>query len=330
MANNFYKSNMLLKGFSMSQSSPLYDVAIIGSGPAGLTAGIYASRAKLNTVIIQGPVPGGQLTTTTKVENWPGNISILGPDLMENMMKHAQACGSTMLMDTITSVNFSQKPFSLTTEQGTIINARSVIVATGASNRKLEVPGEQQYFAKGVSTCATCDAPFYQDKEVIVVGGGDSAMIEADHISHFAKKVTIIHILDQLTGKDPIKFDIMKNPKITILYSSTVVEIKGDGEKVTNVVVQSQKDKKQTTIATNGVFIAIGLNPNTDLFKNQLTIDAHGFLVVNNHTKTNIEGVFAAGDVSDYRYRQAITSAGVGCMAALDAQTFLSTKQING
>ncbi len=303
-----------------------YQVVIIGSGPAGLTAGVYTSRAKLKTLIIEGTQPGGQLMTTTNVENWPGNISIPGPDLMINMRSHAQAYGCELLGETVTRVDFSATPFKLYTDAGKEIVADSVIIGTGASNKLLKCPGEAEYWAKGVSTCATCDAPFYQDKEVVIVGGGNTAVTEGEHLTHFAKKITFVHILDALTATDPIKDKVLNNPNVSFQYNATVVAIKGDDKRVTHVEIENTKDKSRTTLPTDGVFIAIGFNPNTAIFKGQIDMDQFGYITVQGHTNTSKPGVFAAGDVADYRYRQAITSAGIGCMAALDAQAYLSSK----
>lgn len=304
-----------------------YQVAIIGSGPAGLTAGVYAARGNLSTIVIEGNQPGGQLTTTTSVENWPGEASILGIDLMEKMRNHALKYGCSLVQKAITKVDFSAQPYKLYTDSNDVIEAESVIIATGSSNKKLGCTGEDEYFSKGVATCATCDAPFYNGKEVIVVGGGNTAVTEAEHLLHFASKVTIVHILDQLTANDPIKDKVLENPKASFIYNSTIVEIKGDGQRVTEIVVENQNDKSRTTIKADGVFVAIGFNPNTQLFKDQLEVDQYGYLVLKGHTQTSKEGVFAAGDVADFLYRQAITSAGMGCMAALDAQRYLSQKK---
>ena len=302
-----------------------YKVAIIGSGPAGLTAGVYASRAKLSTIIIEGQQPGGQLMTTTNVENWPGNVSIPGPDLMINMRSHAESCGAELLMESVIRVDFSQRPFTLYTDGNKTITADTVIIGTGAKNKLLGCPGEQEYWAKGVSTCATCDGPFFNDRDIMIVGGGNTAVTEAEHLTHFAKSVTMVHILDQLTANDPIKDKVLASPKASVVYETTVVAIKGDGNRVTGVVLENQKSKERTERAIDGVFIAIGFNPNTSIFKGILAMDQFGYLTVTEHTKTSIPGVFAAGDVSDYRYRQAITSAGIGCMAALDCQAFLAS-----
>lgn len=300
------------------------NLVIVGSGPAGLTAGIYSARAKLKPLIIDGPMPGGQLMTTTKVENWPGEVSIDGPELMIKMREHAQAYGSEFLSESLVSVDFSKRPFKLVTDANRTIEAKAIIIATGAVNKKLSCNGEGEYWGKGVSVCATCDAPFYADKEVVIVGGGNTAVTEAEHLLHFVKKLTVVHILDQLTATDPIKDKVLTNPNARFIYNSTVVEINGDGNQVKNTIIENQKTKERTTLTADGVFIAIGFKPNTTIFKSQLEMDEFGYLVVHNHTRTSVEGIFAAGDVADYRYRQAVTSAGVGCMAALDAQFFLA------
>lgn len=302
----------------------VYDVAVIGSGPAGLTAGIYMSRAKFSTIIFEGTQPGGQLTTTTMVENWPGNISVPGLDLMMQMRDHAQHYGCKLEMNQVVTVDFDSKPYTLHIDNGQVVQANSIIIATGAGHRKLGCPGEKEYFAKGVSVCATCDAPFFKDKHVVVVGGGDSAVTEAEHLTHFTKKLTLIHILDELTAKDPIKYKVMENPNVEIIYSSAVKEIKGDGQKMTTVVIENQKDKSLKEISADGLFVAIGMSPNTAIFKDQIALDKYGYIVVQDNTKTDKDGVFVAGDAADYRYRQAITAAGTGCMAALDCQAYLS------
>lgn len=302
----------------------VYDVIVLGSGPAGLTAALYAARGQLKTLVLEGNQPGGQLTTTTTVENWPGNTSIQGIDLMFNMRDQAVHCGAELITEAATSVDFSQHPYSITTAGKKTFQAQTIVIATGSSNKKLGCVGEQEYFAKGVATCATCDAPFYKDKNVIVVGGGNTAVTEVEHLSHFAKSVTVVHILDKITANDPIKEKIFNNPKVNFIYESTIKEIQGDGTRVTQAIVEHQKTKALTTLTTDGIFVAIGFTPNTQLFKGQLDIDQYGYLAIQDHTNTSKPGIFAAGDVSDYRYRQAITSAGAGCMAALDAQKFLA------
>lgn len=301
----------------------VYDVAIIGSGPAGLTAGIYMTRGQFSTIIIEGIQAGGQLMTTSKVENWPGTLEILGPDLMANIKQHAQSSGCTMVPSTVTGVNFAKKPFSLTCENGQTIQAKSVIIATGSSHKKLGCKGELEYWGKGVSVCATCDAPLYQDREVVIIGGGNTAMVEAEHLSHVAKKITIINLLDDLSATDPLKLKVLASPKVTIKHHTSTKEIQGDGLGVTQVLVEDTKTHEMSAIKTDAVFVAIGLTPNSQLFKDILKIDAHGYLVVTDGTQTSIPGVFAAGEVADSRYRQAVTSAGFGCMAALDCENYL-------
>lgn len=302
------------------------NVVIIGSGPAGLTAAIYTGRAKLEPLVIEGDTPGGQLMGTSEVENWPGVKSIQGPDLMMEMKAHAAACGAEFLPDVITAVDFSSRPYKLTTKRGKSIETESVIIACGASHKKLGCPGEAEYWGKGVTVCATCDAPFYKNKEVLIVGGGNTAMTEADYLTRFAKKVTVVHILDQVTATDPIKDRVLVHPQIEMIYNSTVKEIKGNGTRVSSVIIENQKTNELTKKPIDGVFIAIGLRPNTTLFEGQLTLDQYGYIKVTERTCTEKEGVFVAGDVADYRYKQAITSSGDGCKAALDCEIFLTGK----
>ncbi|MCK4264844.1 thioredoxin-disulfide reductase [Candidatus Babeliales bacterium] len=305
----------------------VHKLIILGSGPAGLTAGIYAARGKLSPLIIEGNKPGGQLTTTTYVENWPGEKKILGIELMEKIKKHAEHYGTTFLSDSVIKADLSKKPYTLTTEGGKTLSAESIIIATGASHKKLKAKGEDEYWGKGVTTCATCDAPFYQDKEVVIAGGGNTAVTEAAFLTRFAKKITIIQILDKLSANDPIRDEVEKDPKIEIILNSAIKEIKGDGKKINVVVIENQKTKESKTIPTSGVFVAIGFKPNTDIFKDQLDMDEFGYLKIIDHTKTSKEGIFTAGDVSDYKYMQAVTSSGFGCMAALDCETYLQKQK---
>jgi len=302
----------------------IHKLIIVGSGPAGLTAGIYAGRAKLKPLIIEGNQPGGQLTTTSKVENWPGNKEIDGPKLMMNIREHAVYSGCELLDDVVEKVDFSTKPYKLYLQSGKELQAESVIIATGASHRKLGVEGEEKYWGNGVSVCSVCDAPLYKDKEVVVIGGGNSAMTEAYYLAEFAKKITIIHIGEKITATDPIKDLVLANEKVNVIYNSTVIKIEGDDQKVTNVIVENQKDKSASTVKSDGVFVAIGLKPNSNIFKGQLDIDEKGYVIITQKSFTSKEGIFAAGDVSDFRYRQAITAAGQGCMAALDCLESLS------
>lgn len=305
----------------------IHKVIIIGSGPAGLTAGIYTGRSNLKPILISGMQPGGQLTTTTKVENWPGDIEVMGPKLMMDMKKQAESCGCQVVMDIVENVDFSTAPYKIVTRNKKEFLTESVIIATGASHKKLNIPGEKEYFAKGVSVCATCDAPFFKDKEVIVVGGGDSAIIEAEHLATHAKKVTIVQILDELTASDlPKKEKVLSNPKIELILGTALKEIKGDGQKVTSVIVENKKEKKEEEIKVDGVFVAIGLNPNSEIFKGQIEINEWGYVIRKENSSTSKEGVFVAGDVTDYKYKQAITAAGMGCQAAIDCQEFLGRK----
>ncbi len=296
---------------------------IIGSGPAGLTAAIYAARANLAPLVIDGHEPGGQLTTTTLVENWPGEKSIDGPLLMRNIREHAAHYKTRFLSETITKVDLSQRPFVLTTDRDTTLHTDALIIATGAQPKKLGCPGESTYWGKGVTTCAVCDGAFYRNMPVVVVGGGDTAMESASFLTNFTDDITIVHILDKLTASHAMQERVINNPNIKIIYNSTVSSIEGDGKKVTHVTVTHQQIGQPQTIKANGVFVAIGLNPNTHLFKGQLEMSPYGHITLTKHTHTSVPGVFAAGDVVDNRYRQAITSAGNGCAATLDAERYL-------
>ncbi len=298
---------------------------IIGSGPAGLTAAVYAARANLNPVIIDGNEPGGQLMKTSYVENWPGEKSILGPQLMGNMRDHAKHFGTQFIAGKVTSVNFSQKPFSITIDDKQQLHTHAIIIATGATPKRLKVPGEDKYWGKGVTTCAVCDGAFYPDKEVVVIGGGDTAMEDASFLKKFTKKITIVHILDKLTASHAMQQRVINDPDITIIYNSTITEFKGNGQHLTAVEVTQQHTKEKTTLKIDGAFIAIGLSPNVTPFKDHLECTDYGFIKVHDTVFTSVEGVFAAGDVHDARYRQAITSAGAGCMAALEAERYLSS-----
>ena len=304
--------------------SKIHKLVIIGSGPAGLTAGVYAARANLNPIIIDGDEPGGQLIKTSYVENWPGEKSILGPELMMNMRDHAKHFGTEFISGRVTSVDFSQKPFTVVVGEKTTLKSHAVIVATGATPKRLNVPGESEYWGKGVTTCAVCDGAFYPDKNVVVVGGGDTAMEDASFLKKFTKKVTIVHILDKFTASHAMQTRVLNDPDITVIYNSTVAEFKGDGQHVSSAVIVNQVTGEKTTINADGVFIAVGLSPNTAPFRDHLVCNQGGFIEVSSNVHTSVEGVFAAGDVHDYRYRQAITSAAAGCMAALDAERYLS------
>ena len=304
----------------------LYDAVIIGSGPAGYTAALYLGRAGYAPLLIAGALtPGGQLVNTTEVENFPGfPEGILGPDLMENMRKQAEKFGTTLVYDDVTETDLSGTIKTLTTDSGTVYRTRTVIIATGSSYRKLGIPGEEQYSGRGVSYCATCDGFFFKDKPIVVVGGGDTALTDALFLSRFGSSVTIIHRRDTFRGSQILVEMAQKNPRITFVLNSTVTEVKGDGTAAQSVIVHNTQSGKDTELAAKGVFIAIGYTPQTKFLDNNLSLDDDGYILVDGETtKTSIPGVFAAGDVADRIYRQAISAAGMGCRAALDAQSYL-------
>lgn len=297
---------------------------IIGSGPAGYTAGIYAGRAQMAPLMFAGLEPGGQLMLTTEVENWPGeDAGIMGPELVANMRKQAERFGTEIRQEMVTSVDFSERPFTVVTAKETF-KAETVIIATGASALWLGIPGEERLMSKGVSACATCDGFFFKDQQVVVVGGGDSAMEEATFLTRFASKVTILVRGEALKASKPMQERAMKNEKITILFNTSPTELLGENA-LEKVVIVNNKTGETGEIPATGYFAAIGHRPNTDLFKDFLELDIKGYLKhAPDSTKTNVPGVFACGDVIDPYYRQAITAAGSGCMAALEAERFLS------
>ncbi len=305
-------------------STDIHQLIIIGSGPAGLTAAIYAARADLKPIIFEGGTPGGQLMGTSIVENWPSIKSIMGPKLMMDMKAHAESFGTKFISESVTSVDLSKKPFSLKTDRDTELKAHALIIATGSTPNRLKVEGEDEYWGKGVTTCAVCDGAFYKDKKVVVIGGGDTAMEDASFLKKFTKDVTVIQILDKLTASQAMQHRVLNDPDIKIIYNSSVTKFEGDGQHVQKITIKNQKNDELTPMQVDGVFIAIGMRPNTEPFQGHITLNKWGYVEVTNHTKTSIEGVFAAGDVEDYRYRQAITSAGSGCMAALDAERYLA------
>ena len=300
------------------------NVIIIGSGPAGLTAALYSGRANLSPLVIEGLEAGGQLMMTTMVENWPGNRDgIMGPDLMTEMRAQAEKFGAEIIQSHVVSVDCGSSPFVVKTADAEY-TTRSLIVATGASARLLGLPSERTLMGHGVSTCATCDGYFFRGLEIAVVGGGDSAMEEANFLTKFASKVTLIHRRDSFRASKIMQDKVRANPKIEILTNAIVLEIKDTGKgEVTGIVVQDVASGTVKEIPVAGVFVAIGHTPNTALFKGQLELDAEGYVVTRDGAKTNLPGVFACGDVQDHTYRQAITAAGSGCMAALDAEHYL-------
>jgi thioredoxin reductase (NADPH) len=304
-------------------TEPTREVIIVGSGPAGLTAAIYASRADLNPLMIEGVEAGGQLMLTTDVENYPGFIDgIMGPELMENMRKQAARFGTEYVTDNVTSVDLSRIPLEVTTSDRTY-PAKTLIVATGAKARMLGVPGEQQYLGHGVSTCATCDGFFFRDQELIVVGGGDSAIEEANFLSKFASKVTVVHRRDELRASKIMQDRAFRNAKIEFVWNSVVTEVLGDELKLSGVRLRDVVTGEESEVAAGGLFVAIGHTPNTALFEGQLELTGGYIVTQGGTTATSVEGVFAAGDVVDFRYRQAVTAAGMGCMAAIDAERWL-------
>ena len=302
-------------------------VLIVGSGPAGYTAGVYASRAMLEPILVQGMEPGGQLTTTTEVENWPGDTEVQGPDLMVRMEAHASAMGCEIIGDMINNLDLSKRPFTATGDSGAIYTADAVILATGARAKWLGLPSEEAFKGFGVSACATCDGFFYRGQEIVVIGGGNTAVEEALFLTNFASKVTLIHRRDELRAEKILQDRLMKNDKIEPLWFHQLEEVVGsDNPKgVEAVRVRHVETSEITEIPCKGVFVAIGHSPASELVKDQLETHNGGYVQVEaGSTRTSIPGVFAAGDLTDHTYRQAITSAGMGCMAALDAERFLA------
>jgi thioredoxin reductase (NADPH) len=300
------------------------DLIILGSGPAGLTAGIYAARAHLKPLIVDGHEPGGQLTLTTTVENFPGfPDGMLGPDLIRSMRQQAERFGAEYRHGTATAVDLSRRPFRITID-GETEECQTLIVATGASAKMLGLESERKLIGHGVSTCATCDGFFFQDQAVMIVGGGDSALEEALFLTKFARQVTLIHRRDKLRASKIMQDKVFSNPKIDFLWDSVPEEILDVAkEQVTGVRVRNVKTGQVTERPIDGIFIAIGHSPNTGIFQGQLEMNAVGYIVTHGGTKTSVPGVFAAGDVQDHVYRQAITAAGSGCMAAIDAERYL-------
>lgn len=328
MASDSGSTMMIEKEFRKTEKKKTnYDVIIIGAGPAGYTAGIYCSRARRDTLILSGILPGGQLVNTTEVENYPGfENGIMGPDLMVAMRKQTERMGATIIDDEVIDVDFRHKPFKILTASEEY-ECKAVIIATGASPRKLGLAGEQTFGGKGVSYCATCDGPFFRNQEIVVVGGGDSAIEEATFLTKFASKVHLVHRKHELRASKVMQERAFSNSKIQLHWNSIVLDIAGEN-KVQNVTLIDTKSSQKSTIPVGAVFVAIGHEPNTKIFVDRIELDEQGYIKLKDHTKTNIPGVFAAGDVHDHRYRQAVTAAGFGCMAAIDVDKYLTENKI--
>ncbi len=305
-----------------------FSLIIIGSGPAGYTAGIYARRAMLDTLMIEGMQPGGQLTITTEVENFPGFISIQGPELMVKMREHAEKFGLAIDADQVTEVDLKNRPFKVKTMLGKEFTANALIIATGASAKWLGIPGEKEFMGRGVSGCATCDGFFFKDKTVMVVGGGDTAMEDATYLTNHAKKVYVVHRRDKLRASKAMQERALNNPKIEFIWNTVPVEVMGNNA-VEKVKLKNVQTGEIFEKEIDGFFVAIGHKPNTEFLKGQLELDEAGYIITKpDSTYTSVEGVFAAGDVRDKVYRQAITAAGSGCMAAIDAERWLEEKNL--
>lgn len=305
----------------------MYKSIIVGTGPAGLTAAIYLARANLNPLVIEGPQPGGQLTTTTEVENFPGfPEGIMGPELMDNMRQQAERFGAKFITGWVNSVELGDRPFKLHVEGMGELVTDTLIISTGATAKYLGIPGEQDNIGRGVSTCATCDGFFFRGKEIVVVGGGDSALEEAGFLTRFASKVTLVHRREELRGSKIMQERVRDNNKVTWGLNRTPLEVVAGDKGVTGLKVLNNITGQEELIEASGVFVAIGHHPNTSFLGGQITTDANGYIVTNPGTsETNIPGVFACGDVQDTRYRQAITAAGSGCMAAMDAEKYIES-----
>src|SRR5258706_4115923 len=298
-----------------------WDVAIIGSGPAGLTASIYMTRGAASTIVFGGEVWGGQLMLTTNVDNFPAHPGILGPDLMAKMREHAGMFGTEFLQKNVESIDTSKTPFEITVA-GEVYTAKSIIVATGAETRWLDAPGIKELIGRGISSCAPCDAPFFKDKKVAVVGGGDSAMEEALVLSKYASEVTIIHRRDAFKASAVMQEKVKTNPKIKILWNTEVVGVKGEA-RLESITLKNNSTNESSDFAADGLFIAIGHTPSTMIFQGKISLNDKGYVISHDRTKASIPGIFVAGDVEDFHYKQAITAAGFGCMAAMDTLKFL-------
>ncbi len=312
----------------MSDTETHSKVLIIGSGPAGYTAAIYAARANLEPMLVTGLEPGGQLMITTEVENYPGFADVIqGPWLMEQMKAQAEHVGTKMISDYIKEVDFSERPFKAIGDGGTVYTGDSVVIATGAQARWLGIPSEEKYRGRGVSACATCDGFFFKDQEVAIIGGGNSAVEEALFLTNFCSKVTLIHRRDELRAEKILQERLMQNEKIEILWDTVIEEILGDEKEMNALRLKNVKTGEETEFKASGLFVAIGHDPATAIFKGHVDMDETGYIdTAPDSTATSVPGIFAAGDVSDHTYRQAVTAAGMGCMAALEADRFLTAQ----
>jgi thioredoxin reductase (NADPH) len=313
-----------------AQSTRHAEILIIGSGPAGWTAAVYAARSLRDTLVVTGLQPGGQLTITTEVENWPGETQIQGPDLMVKMQSHAEAMGAKVADDHIASVDLSARPFKALGESGTTYTADAVIISTGAQAKWLGLPTEDKFKGFGVSACATCDGFFYREKDVLVVGGGNTAVEEALFLTNFASKVTVIHRRDSFRAEKILQARLMKHPKVEIIWDTVLEEVIGDENPlgVTAARIKNVKTDETTDLSVHGIFVAIGHAPATELFKGKVDMKPNNYIITApDSTATNIPGVFAAGDVTDEKYRQAVTAAGMGCMAALESDHWLDEEK---
>lgn len=305
---------------SVNSNDP-WDVAIIGSGPSGLTSAIYTTRGAASTIIFGGETWGGQLMLTSEVDNFPSQPGILGPDLMTKMKDHAVMFGAEFVPQNVTSIDVSVRPFKLNAGSSTLY-AKSIIIATGAETKWLDVPGAKDLIGRGISSCAPCDAPFFKNKKVAVIGGGDSAMEEALVLTKYASEVTLIHRRDEFRASVAMQQKVKSNPKIKIIWNTEVEEVVGK-EKVTSLKLKNIKTGEKLDFELDGLFVAIGHTPSTTAFKGKIELDEKGYVVANDKTKTSVPGIFVAGDVEDHKYKQAITAAGFGCMAGMDALKFL-------
>ncbi len=318
---------LVLQGTHVSTSQPsdeIHKVIIIGSGVAGLTAALYCAREQLQPLVIEGEEWGGMLVNAGPVENWAGQLSTIGPELVATIHQQAEKEGAQFVSDIIVKVDFKQRPFTLWTASGKEYKSHAVIAATGSLPRKLHCPGEEEYWGRGVAICVLCDGPLFANKTIVVVGGGDLALDKALFLTRFASKVIIAHRKDKLTASPYMQQKIAANSKISTIPNAVITEIRGNGSTVTGVKIEDQKNQSCYELPTDGVFLAIGFDPCTAIFKNELELTPEGYIALTHFTKTSVEGVFAAGNVAGHGYRPAMTAAGTGCMAGIDAETYLT------